>query len=42
MNRRGPKSYEGATRGARGNLDRHANYIVVGFIEGSGQDQPAV
>jgi len=20
---------------ARGNLDRHANYIVVGFIEGS-------
>ena len=27
---------------ARGNLDRHANYIVVGFIEDSGQEQPAV
>ncbi len=27
---------------ARGDLDRHANYIVVGFIEGSVQEQPAV
>jgi len=25
--------------GARGNLDRHANYIVVDFIEGSAQKQ---
>jgi integrase/recombinase XerD len=24
----------------RGNLDRHANYIVVGFIEGSAETQP--
>jgi integrase/recombinase XerD len=27
---------------ARGNLDRHANYIVVGFIEDSTQEKPAV
>jgi len=25
-----------------GTLDRHANHIVVGFIEDSTQDQPAV
>jgi integrase/recombinase XerD len=25
---------------ARANLDRHANYIVVGFIEGSVSKQP--
>ncbi|HYO17842.1 MAG TPA: tyrosine-type recombinase/integrase [Dermatophilaceae bacterium] len=27
---------------ARGNLDRHANYIVVGFIEDSTQEESAV
>jgi hypothetical protein len=27
---------------ARGNLDRHANYIVVGFIEDSTQEQSTV
>jgi hypothetical protein len=27
---------------ARGNLDRHANDIVVGFIEDSTQEQPMV
>jgi len=25
---------------ARGNLDRHANYIVVDFLDGSGEKQP--
>jgi len=25
-----------------GNLDRHANYIVAGFIEDSGQEHPTV